>query len=339
MEAQERLRDPLKIGEDPIVGPEWVPIIPDGQYVLPEEGVHFMIAPHDDTKFLRVEHLEPEQLEPVCRLILPFLQGNPARQVCYNIAPDKSRKTSQSWHNLHMHFLQLPSFERMAEVERLPFKMREFAWRMQSSALLELYKTRANIPPSLKTVQLPTCHPMGGIEFVLPDDLNPKTLAEIIKYMDTSYREIHRSIVSLFVSNYDNVYNSNGQVGYESVHRNQESQIDTFDNLPETKTYLRHLCKFLKFVKDPNTTTQMSPPENTDTIIRVPAYTTVFTNINNKYYLQFMPHLFRDSGGTEVRGIELERKSVDTIPEDGRVDRADECIKSLMKTVYGNSDS
>lgn len=328
------LRGTLKYDGQPTSDPAWEFITPDGQYVLPTEGKHLMLAPRDTNHFLRIEHLEVPQLIPATATMLAFAGRNPNRFAGFNIGPDVSKPTSQSWHNVHFHCVEFPSVDRMTHDDHEPSKLHEVGWQLQNNALLEIFGPETDTLPGVTSARSPAKYPKGGIDFVLDDDISAESLAGTLKTLDTAYRNIHRDTVSLFVKNYEDVVESKGQIGYDCKTADERettiSERFAEGNEPHTEAYVRYLHRLIKLSEFGAAQGRKVEPKSQMT--RMPAYSTALTTDSEtgQRVLKFGTHVFKNRGGTELLGIDMRRDYVAHVEDDGRMERAVEEIGHLQ---------
>lgn len=314
----------------------WEYIVPDGQYVPPDEGVHFMLAPRDHGAFIRPEHMSASDLVPAAASMLTFTD-RPNRFTGYNIAPDRTKQTSQSWHNLHVHHVELPQQERLAPLDREISKLREVRWTHKNRALAEVF-TKIHIPGVI-SVRPPHEYPKGGVEFVLDPTINPETLAAGLKVFDTRYRALHRRLSSLFVRNYDAVIKSGGKEAFQCSPADERAEaIDKHfasGAEPFTEQYVRQMNRFITISEARSAQGKVDDPQRARGIVRVPAYTIVHTidPDTSEKVLKIGAHMFRNRGATETIGVVLNRQHVDVDFEDGRRERAAAQIAHLNTTL------
>lgn len=332
---------------EPTSNPPWLAVTPDGQYVPADEGSHFMYVPYERGRFLRPANLTAKQITPLAASMIAFTTQNPEGYTNYNIAPDLSRKTSQTFHGFHIHHFNLPPQEHMHKLDSEPAKLSEPGWRFQNSALLE---TCANA--SLEGVvglQEPEEYPKGGTRLMLDENLTPEQLAVTLKQVDTLMHQKHREIATLFVNNYDEVFESRGEVPFDcKTPEERRTALDTHfadGSQPATEQYARFInrairrSELLEAKLESEGKTLFDPGDDLrlNAMTRMPGYSVLFGNdpdSSNKV-LTVSAHLLRDRGGLEMMGILMSRPKggAENVGPDNRMNRAVASIDQLQAAL------
>lgn len=323
---------------------DWRVVFPAGQYVPeedPSNSFHFMITPDLGT-FMNVEDLSEGQMEPLAAAMLGLVEEYPQARSGYNIGPDHSKVTSQKWHNLHVHCYQFPAFEHLNATvvesnHRQPLayrKLHELMWPQIDDVTQWWFDSQMSGVPGVEGVEnlkwgLEGVFPKGGTTLILDNNITPLQFAGVLKGVDTVYSDLHRSVFSMFVSNYDTAASSKGREQYELREpAERHSQIQSFhpgvDRMSPFRSSLLNASRVLR---------PAGEVEIADQIVIPPSYSVTLLQgrgqYENRKLLAVTPHLRSPSGSSEAEGIFPNRQTISGAPVESRFGRAEAVVNRL----------
>lgn len=324
----------------------WRVVFPAGQYVpeeAPDDSFHFMVTP-DYGDFRNIEDLSQRELEPLAATMLGFIDEYPQARAGYNIGPDHSKITAQKWHNLHVHFYQFPDLGHLETREvksrkEQPLayrKLHELMWPHIDTVTQWWFENNSGDIPGVVGVEnikwgLEGAFPKGGTTLVLNDNITPSQFAGVLKGVDNVYSGLHRSVFSMFVTNYDTASASRGMTQYslrdsESIQTAINSFYPAEERMAPFRAGLMNLSRVLK---------PWDQAANKDQIVIPPSYSVTLLQGNEQFgrkrLLTITPHFLSPSGNSEAEGIFPNRTTTVGASIDSRVTRADAAFSRLSR--------
>lgn len=313
-----------------IPGTDWKLLYPGAQAV-PEDGdgVHFLLSPRRSV-FCTPENLTVSDLTPAMNFLKIFLEGE-RTMAAFNISSDPldRRPQSQRWANLHFHGFVLPTTLEGVNSLVAPWdskgellKLREQSWVSMERILQEVFVPKINVGgfeyESKHGEKLGNYVQRGGVCFRVKY-VSGERLAESVKLMDKTYRDLHKVFFGAFASNYSQVQANNWNDGYVLRPRSEMASIvGTIEGLSEnSKRFLMKVGGVLK----------QNDPEGKDSrIYRAPSYSVGMVRDGSDLMVVFNPHILRIGGAVEVLGIAAIKDTVEGVSIEGRRTRDIEVI-------------
>lgn len=314
------IRPEENLGEFKSDGLTWKKLFPARQYVPEGKGFHFMISPFATDRFFTPTSLTLGQFTFPCELIWQFLNKctrspEETRFVAYVIGEDRSRKTAQTWHNFHIHFVRfdneplkpvdiftMPDFLKGNRGGKEPFQ------EITRQILCEWFSECDDVSITSKDIYVPIQKfSSNDIRIVLPVNISGEELAKLLQALDRDYSELHKLVFSCFADNYDEAVMSKGAVPYNlrsqyEIEKRIRRISDEFKDSREYLLKLTHIGDFLRKRKDVD-------PQNW--IITSHSYALMIFFQNDELTIIFAPRFFTRTGFLETIGIYSKRVDVD----------------------------
>jgi hypothetical protein len=310
---------------------DWRAIFPVNQSV-PENGeetVHFMVSSYCEDRFRSIRDLTTEELSVPLNLAERFLNSDNRVVGFHNSEDDRLRKPNpQSWRNFHFHFYGAP-YE-MEELTIPPRKLKEPMNNIMQRLLNDYFAL--NYRDEDKYTIIPASqlqdfgyNPKGALLFRgITLRLDSKDIALAIKQIDSTYREMHRSLYSYLVTNYDEVEKSNWSIPYDKrLFEGAASKLNTMRiGIQDSRKDLLKFYSRLHSDFDENIVADHR-------IYRSPTYVVSIMNLGLFTYICFKPDFFRQAGIFDSLGLVPVRKVSENASLKGRRRRAETEVKKL----------
>jgi len=309
----------------------WTIYFPKSQYV-PEEGsgAHIMLIPDLTAAAPMSTRLvsSAAYLGILFDHLLPIVKRDSRFVFGWNEAFDIRRRTSLTWHTLHIHAVRLPEDEYLQNSPHPIKSLHEPFYNHIRSILgahtipVPLSKERAAFP----SWEEEESFPKGGFSLYFhKQGITPAALAALTFYIAAGYEYYHGLIGQALIKNYLDVKGSHGEVlpTLRSLSE-AEKHLSSLDiNLPpKEKEFLLRLIKKIDM-----------PHTDKNRLIPVPAFSFTIRQYRDLVQVNFSPQIASTRGVMEAIGIRPVRIEDPNASIEERKERAKNLAEEIISTT------